>query len=190
MKKTAVILFLLCLFVLQAGENLLQNGNFTNGAKFWTFGSWTKSPGTREIKKEGDGFYLSLTNDKDNKFATLCVQQLKLKSDTAYMFKFRMRTKDVKRQLPNKVTHGAGISVTAGKYLFSGAAQMWHMIDGTTGWTDYRGTFKTGKLKTGQLVSFYLSLTLATGTADFADISLEEVDEKAAASEPSVKKKE
>ena len=178
MKKFAVIWAFLCLFVLQAGENLLVNGKFTNGAKSWTFSSWTKTPGGREVKTEGDEHYLSIYNHKDNKFATLCVQQVKLKSDTTYMFKFRMRTKDVKRQLPNKVTHGAGISFTAGKYLFSGAARMWHMIDGTTGWTDYRGTFKTGTLKPSQLVSVYLSLTLATGTADFADISLEEIGEQ------------
>ena len=190
MKKLAVIWALLCVFALQAGENLLANGKFTNGAKRWTFSSWTKTPGGREVKKEGDEYYLSIFNHKDNNFATLCVQKVKLKSDTTYMFKFRMRTKDVKRQLPNKVTHGAGISFTAGKYLFSGAAKMWHMIDGTTGWTDYRGTFKTGTLKPDQLVSVYLSLTLATGVADFTDISLEEVEENASPAASDVKKKE
>ena len=140
MKKWIVSGFLLCMLTL-AAENLITNGDLTKGARSWTFASWTKTPGTREIKKEGDMYYLSLSNTRDNKFATMCVQQIKLKSDTTYMFKFRMRTKDVKRQLPNKVTHGAGISFTAGRYLFAGAAQMWHMIEGTTGWTQYRGTF-------------------------------------------------
>ena len=187
MKKWIVSGFLLCMLTL-AAENLITNGDLTKGARSWTFASWTKTPGTREIKKEGDMYYLSLSNTRDNKFATMCVQQIKLKSDTTYMFKFRMRTKDVKRQLPNKVTHGAGISFTAGRYLFAGAAQMWHMIEGTTGWTQYRGTFKTGKLKPGQLVSLYPSLTLATGTADFTDFSLEEVKENAGAAAPVQKK--
>ena len=187
MKKLAIFGIFLCLLSLTA-ENLIRNGRMTDGAKGWTFASWTKTPGTREIKKEGDIYYLSLSNTKDNKFDTSCVQQIKLKPDTTYVFKFRMRTKDVKRQLPNKVTHGAGISFTAGRYLFAGAAQMWHKIQGTTGWTEYRGTFNTGKLKPDQLVSLYPSLTFATGTADFTDFSLEEVSKPAAA--PVQKKKE
>ena len=180
MKKISVFAVLLFLLALPA-ENLIKNGNFTQGVKAWTFASWLKTPGTRSVKKEGDTSYLSLTNDKDSKRSTMCLQQLKLKPNTTYVFKFRMRTKNVKRNLPNKITHGAGITVIAQKHLFAGAAQTWTMIQGTTGWTEYRGTFKTGKLKPGQLVSFYPSLSLATGTADFTDISVEEADSGAAA---------
>ena len=187
MKKSIFLALLLSVFAL-AAENLIKNGNFTQGPRNWTFCAWSKTPGVREIKQEDGKFYLSLSNDKDNKFATMCVQQLLLKPDTTYMFKFRMRTKDIKRQLPNKVTHGAGIQLTSGKYLFSGAAQMWHMIQGTTGWTDYRGTFNTGKIDPKKYVSLYLSLTFATGTADFTDLSLEEVDKKAATPAVPVKK--
>ena len=158
------------------GENLIINGDISQGAKYWTFGTWTKSPGKREIKKEGNISYLSLSNIKDNKCATLCVQQLKLKPNTTYAFKFKMRTIDVKRQLPNKRTHGAGISITAGKFLFSGAAETWTMIAGTTPWTEYKGQFNTKDLKVGQLVSFSPSLTYATGTVDFTGFSLEEVE--------------
>ena len=176
MKKFIIIILVGCLFTICA-ENLIKNGDISQGVKHWSFGSWTKSPGKREIKKEGNISYLSLSNNKDNKFATLCIQQLKLKPNTTYLFKFKMRTIDVKRQLPNKRTHGAGISITAGKFLFSGAAQTWTMIDGNTSWTTYRGTFNTGNLKPGQLVSIYPSLTFATGIADFTDLSLQEVKE-------------
>ena len=174
MKKFLVTILLSCVFSIFA-ENLIKNGDISQGVKHWSFGSWTKTPGKREIKKEGNISYLSLSNTKDNKFATLCIQQVKLKPNTTYLFKFRMRTIDVKRQLPNKITHGAGISFTAGKILFSGAAQTWTMIEGNTSWTDYRGTFKTGTLKPGQLVSIYPSLSFATGVADFTNFSLEEV---------------
>ena len=187
MKKSIFFALLLSVFAL-AAENLIKNGNFTQGPRNWTFCAWSKTPGIREIKQEDGKFYLSLSNDKDNKFATMCVQQLLLKPNTTYMFKFRMRTKDIKRQISDKVTHGAGIQLTSGKYLFSGAAQMWHMIQGTTGWTDYRGTFNTGKIDPKKYVSLYLALTFATGTADFADLSLEEVDEKAATPAAPVKK--
>ncbi|MBR1952372.1 MAG: carbohydrate binding domain-containing protein, partial [Lentisphaeria bacterium] len=180
MKKSIIIGILFGFLTLTAG-NIIRNGDFSAGVKHWTFASWLKTPGTRSIKKEGDVIYLSLTNNKSSKSSTMCLQQLKLKSDTTYIFKFRMRTKDVKRNLPNKITHGAGITVIAQKHLFAGAAETWTMIEGTTGWTEYRGTFKTGKLKPGQLVSFYPTLSLATGTADFANISVEEADSGAAA---------
>ena len=179
MKKLFIFLGFLGVLSL-AAENLIVNGNFAQGAKFWTFCSWTKTTGKREIKKEGDMYYLSLTC-ADDKFDTSCVQMIKLKPDTTYMFKFRMRTKDVKRQDAKRITHGAGISFTAGRYLFAGADKMWHKVQGTTGWTEYRGTFNTGKLKPDNMVSLYPSLVLASGTADFADFSLEEVTGKAQA---------
>ena len=109
MKKLFILLGFLSVLSL-AAENLIVNGNFAQGAKFWTFASWTKTTGKREIKKEGDMYYLSLTC-ADDKFDTSCVQMIKLKPDTTYMFKFRMRTKDVKRQDAKRITHGAGIAL-------------------------------------------------------------------------------
>ena len=176
-----VVLFITMLLVFTVGgQNLILNGDLKQGAKHWSFGSWTKTPGKREIKKEGDVSFLSLSNHKDNKFATLCIQQVKLKPNTTYVFKFKMRTKDVKRQLPKKITHGAGISFTAVKILFSGAAKTWTMIQGNSNWTEYRGVFKTGNLKKNQLVSVYPSLTFATGTADFTAFYLAETKENIA----------
>ena len=174
MLKKYLLLAAVSAAVAVSAENLVRNGDLTQGAKGWSFSAWTKSPGGLKLGEENGKKFRTLFNPGDTRFSTMCVQQVRLEPDTEYRYRFSMRTKDVKRHTQGKVNHGAGISITCGRDLFSGTSQRWFNIEGTSGWTVYQGQFNTGKIGS-KPVSLYLSLTMCSGAADFSDISIEKV---------------
>lgn len=174
MLKKYLLLAAVSAAVAVSAENLVRNGDLTQGEKGWSFSAWTKSPGGKKLGDENGKKFITLFNPGDTGFSTMCVQHIRLEPDTEYQYKFSMRTRDVRRHTPGKVNHGAGISITCGRDIFSGASQRWFNIEGTTGWTVYQGRFNSGKVG-DKPVSLYLSLTLCSGSADFTDISVEKV---------------
>jgi hypothetical protein len=148
--------------------NLLVNGSFEKGTEGWTFSAYKKKgqiamdesvqfqgkPSVRLENTEGDDSFLK--------------QTVAVKPNTRYRMSGCIKTKDV-LQLVRDGKNGASLALEGGFLKTKSVLR-------TEDWTQVSFEFATGnqtEFKIGPRLGFYSALT--TGTAWFANVSLQEV---------------
>ena len=166
-KRQIVILLFLIAAVLAAGENLVENGDFSGGLVPWKTCAWNKAPGSVAVE---DGA-LKISQDKVGQ-RTNVVQSLNLKPETSYRIVFRMKCEEV---VPDSRGSGADLYVLidSEKTGFHGStAGRFRSDSGTFDWKEGDYFFTTPK-EAGRC-ELYLQMITATGTVRFDDIRIYE----------------
>ncbi len=170
MKKILMCVVLLTAFFYGNAQNLVRNGDFKEGGKFWTKTGWTKNAGTVEVK---DGTVCVTQSDPGQ--YTMFETGIALKPKTRYTVSFQIKCDDMKTD--GKRQNGAGLLIlhNGATFLELSPKGKWSFADGSFDWKSCSETFSTDQ-KEGRFM-LYLRVRGGVGKAFFADVRIEEQPE-------------
>ena len=152
-------------------ENLVMNGNFSDGLKNWQAPKWSQNVLENTDTVTPPHAVMMKANQSGEAFL---FQTLKLKPDTEYRLKFYIRAKGMKGE------RGACVYVATPdwkKALHYGPEGLWKYLKGDTDWC--KGEFQfNSKYFQAATVNLGAMLTKCEGSALFDSISLEEIPAK------------
>ncbi|MDB6175872.1 MAG: dolichyl-phosphate-mannose--protein O-mannosyl transferase [Chthoniobacteraceae bacterium] len=149
-------------------DNLLTNGSFEKGIEGWTLNAHEKIGQVAIDEKEKHGSKPSLRLENPSGDDTFLKQTVTVKPNTKYRLSGYIKTKDV-QTVKREGKDGASLSVGGGFVKTPPIVK-------SKSWTKVTHEFATGaetEIEVGPRLGFFSALT--TGTAWFADLSLDEL---------------
>ncbi len=170
MKKILMCIGLFAAFFYGNAQNLVRNGDFKEGGKFWTKTGWTKNAGTVEVK---DGT-VCITQTDPGQY-TMYETGIALKPKTRYTVSFQIKCDDMKTD--GNRQNGAGLLIlhNGATFLELSPKGKWSFADGSFDWKSCSETFSTDQ-REGRFM-LYLRVRGGVGKAFFADVRIEEQPE-------------
>lgn len=165
----------LCSFLLNAKDNLVYNGEFSQVNKkkipYWSRQSW--GPPTGEItvvpEQGGKDAVLKIVNNSVKQHSFLA-QSVRLESDTSYTISYYIKAENIKGS--TAYCGGAVYLLDKGNALFSMGDKLYHHATGTFNWKRVEHNFRTKKLRSSS-VALVFSLRAVTGTVWYDKVRIE-----------------
>ncbi|MDD5728527.1 MAG: carbohydrate binding domain-containing protein, partial [Victivallales bacterium] len=168
MKKLVMcsLVLLVSIFCVNA-QNLVQNGDFKAGEKFWKRAPGSKNRGTVEVR---DGVVEIMQTERSQR--TVFETEVVLKPKTTYTVSFQIKCAGMKTD--GKPRNGAHLSITyKGKQILElSPGGRWTSASGTFDWKSCSITFKT-HAREGSF-KLYLGVRGGVGKAFFTNVIIEE----------------